>query len=303
MRQPAIWALVLVAVVTPVAAATDEPGGTATITPGPDSSTGTGTARVDWQASCPNPGGGTGHFWSVAINAYHQDGSHASYVSTAESGVTSDARTQSVGLHVAPGLDSETFTVIVTLSCSPNPVVTIGEAAVTVGHGGGSGGGGNGNGGGGNGGGGSGGGTGGGASGGTDPSDPLRPGGCARELRGTAGPDILDAGPDDDLVLGFGGDDQLRGGEGDDCLVGAGGSDRLLGDAGYDRLTGGTGDDRLDGGSGRNAYDAGPGSDRVEARNGHAETVRCGPGVDTAYADESDRLRGCEHVRTRAARP
>ena len=149
------------------------------------------------------------------------------------------------------------------------------------------------------GGGGDGGGNGGGGSGGADPGDPLQPGGCAIELLGTAGPDLLDGGAGGDLILALGGADRVRGGDGHDCLLGGPGRDRLLGEDGRDRLTAGSGADRLDGGEGRNAYDAGSGNDRVRARNGLRETVRCGAGFDIVRADRSDRLRGCEH----AARP
>jgi hypothetical protein len=218
----------------------------------------------------------------VAINAYHQDGSHANYQSTAESGVTSDARTQSLVLQVAPGLNSETFSITVTLSCYPYPDTLIGEQSVTVGGGGGGGGGG--------------GAGGGGGGGGADPSDPLRPGGCAREIRGTVGPDVLNGNSGDDLILGFSGDDRERGRGGDDCLVGGEGRDRLLGGSGYDRLTGGSGADLLEGDRGHNAYDAGSGDDQVYARNGRRETVLCGPGNDRVRADATDRLVACEHV-------
>jgi Ca2+-binding RTX toxin-like protein len=128
------------------------------------------------------------------------------------------------------------------------------------------------------------------------PSDPVRPGGCAHEVRGTAGPDALDGTSEGDLIFALGGDDRARGHDGDDCLIGGSGGDRLLGEDGYDRLTGGAGADRLDGGKARNAYDAGAGDDRIEARNGRVETVRCGPGDDTVRADADDRLRGCEQV-------
>jgi hypothetical protein len=280
---------VVAALSSPARADTTEPSGSATITPEPSGVT------VHWMASCPNSGGGAGHFWSVEINAYHQDGSHANYVSTAESGVTSDARTQSLILQPAPGLDRETFTVTVTLTCSPNPEMVIGQGAVAVGEGGGSGGGGGGGSGGGSGGGG-GGGSGGGGGGGTDPSDPLRPGGCAHEIHGSAGPDRLDGDSRDDLIFGFGGDDRAWGRDGDDCLVGGRGRDRLFGGSGYDRLTGGSGADLLEGDRGRNAYDAGPGDDRVYARNGRREVVACGPGEDRVRADAADRLIGCEHA-------
>ena len=84
--------------------------------------------------------------------------------------------------------------------------------------------------------------------------------GCAQECRamavhhwgprrcdvfGTAGNDLLEAGPSGDTVCGFGGNDVLIGGDGKDVLHGGAGSDRLFGAAGADRLTGGSGDDEL----------------------------------------------------------
>jgi len=59
-------------------------------------------------------------------------------------------------------------------------------------------------------------------------------------------------------------------------------------------LAGGGGDDGLNGGQGLDAFDAGPGRDLVEARDGTRETVRCGPGQDTARVDAADRTIGCE---------
>jgi Ca2+-binding RTX toxin-like protein len=231
----------------------------------------------------------------VAVNVYHQDGSHANYQSTAESGVTSDSKTTSLVVNLAPGLESETFSVTVTLNCYPYAEMLIGQGVVTVGTGGGHGGGG-GAGGGGGGHHGGGGGGGGGGSGVADPTDPIRAGGCANELRGTAGPDVLEGTAQGDVIMALEGSDRALGRAGDDCLVGDAGDDRLTGGAGYDRLTGGPGADRLDGGTGRNAYDAGPGDDRIAARNGSDETVLCGPGRDSVRADAGDRLHGCERV-------
>ena len=149
---------------------------------------------------------------------------------------------------------------------------------------------------GGGGGGGGGGGDSGGGGGGGDPDEPLVPGGCAVELLGTPKADRLEGGAASELVLAFGGADRVRGRAGHDCLIGAGGRDRLLGEEGSDRLTGGTGGDRLTGGPGRNAYDAGSGKDRIDARNGTKETIRCGPGKDSAKVDADDRVRDCERV-------
>lgn len=82
----------------------------------------------------------------------------------------------------------------------------------------------------------------------------------------------------------------------DDRLTGTQGSDLLLGLGGDDILLGLGGDDCLIGGPGRDTVDAGAGNDVVTAKDGTAETVRCGPGTDTVIADRSDRLIACERV-------
>lgn len=50
-------------------------------------------------------------------------------------------------------------------------------------------------------------------------------------------------------------------------------------------------------GAGGDVILAGAGNDSIHARNGHRDTVDCGPGRDTVWADRSDVLRGCENVR------
>lgn len=129
-----------------------------------------------------------------------------------------------------------------------------------------------------------------------DPSDPLGPGGCVNELRGTARADTLDGTSTGDLIFGLAGKDSLRGLGGNDCLIGEGGKDRLLGGEGADRLTGGSGADTLVGGSGVNRYDAGSGNDVVKAANGRRELVSCGQGRDRAQVDRRDRARNCEQL-------
>lgn len=52
-------------------------------------------------------------------------------------------------------------------------------------------------------------------------------------------------------------------------------------------------------GAGGDVILAGKGNDTVHARNGHRDTVDCGPGRDTVWADRSDTLRGCEIVHLR----
>jgi hypothetical protein len=50
----------------------------------------------------------------------------------------------------------------------------------------------------------------------------------------------------------------------------------------------------LKGGPGKNRYSGGRGRDLIRAANGRRETVRCGPGADTAFVDRADRIFGCE---------
>ncbi len=49
-------------------------------------------------------------------------------------------------------------------------------------------------------------------------------------------------------------------------------------------------------GAGGDVILAGKGNDAIHARNGHHDTVDCGPGSDTVWADRSDTLSGCEIV-------
>lgn len=88
---------------------------------------GTGSAEVQWSASCD------ADLWSVNTDAYHQDGSHANHQSTAEPrGTHSDSRTHSFILTMAKGLQEETFQIKVVLTCYPNGKALIGEKSVTL---------------------------------------------------------------------------------------------------------------------------------------------------------------------------
>jgi hypothetical protein len=120
---------------------------------------------------------------------------------------------------------------------------------------------------------------------------------------GSDGADYLAGSGNDDLLLGYGagdverggpGDDDARGAEGDDKIYGGSGADRLIGGAGFDTLTGGGGADRLVGGAGRDRFAGGHGNDVIYSRDGLAETVACGLGVDRVRADRGDVLVGCE---------
>jgi Ca2+-binding RTX toxin-like protein len=151
-------------------------------------------------------------------------------------------------------------------------------------------------------------------------SDPRRPGppptACGIDIPGTDGPDDLSGnGDDSEHMKGRAGDDRIRAGSGDDCIgggrgadhaAGQGGDDRARGGRGHDHVSGGDGSDSVKGGRGKDvivgggAVDAlagGKGRDRVKARDGVADTVRCGPGRDIAIADRADTLKGCETAR------
>jgi len=162
----------------------------------------------------------------------------------------------------------------------------------------------------------------GGASGGAAPTGAAKP--CANKLAvkvagrrarrrtarlsGTPAGDALFGARSNDLLRGLGGDDclygragndRLSGDSGNDRLSGGAGADRLTGNSGRDRLTAGPGNDRLRGGTGEDAFIGGSGADRIDAADGQAETVSCGPGRDRVRADRADRLRGCERKELR----
>ena len=116
-------------------------------------------------------------------------------------------------------------------------------------------------------------------------------------LFGSFGNDVLDGGVGADVLHGGPGNDVLRGGAQEDRLYGGPGNDRLYGGGDDDLLVGGPGNDMLVGGAGWDTFRAGPGNDVIYAADGRAETVNCGPGIDTVHADRFDRLHGCERVK------
>ena len=131
----------------------------------------------------------------------------------------------------------------------------------------------------------------------------LRRGACANgksgtaradRLLGTRAGDLLSAAGGPDVVAGLAGHDCANGGAGADGVAGGAGHDLLSGGAAGDRLRGGPGSDELRGGPGRDTFAGGSGRDEIDARDGVAETVRCGPGRDSVEADAADRLSGCE---------
>jgi Ca2+-binding RTX toxin-like protein len=131
---------------------------------------------------------------------------------------------------------------------------------------------------------------------GTDGNDTIFGLGGNDVLFGKAGNDLLDGGPGDDNLDGSKGKDRLKGQKGDDVLTGGDGDDVLIGGPGKDKLNGGRGNDSLIGNAGKDSLIGGPGNDKINARDGVAELVKCGPGKDKVRADRKDRLSGCESV-------
>jgi Ca2+-binding RTX toxin-like protein len=121
-------------------------------------------------------------------------------------------------------------------------------------------------------------------------------------IRGGAGDDVIRANPGDRPNAYFGqfDDDVVDGGPGNDTIFGGRDPDVLRGRPGDDRIFGGRRRDRLVGGPGRDLLEGGRGNDFIDARDGVADVVRCGPGVDRVLADSIDLVeRGCEHIARR----
>jgi hypothetical protein len=86
----------------------------------------------------------------------------------------------------------------------------------------------------------------------------------------------------------------LDGGDGADKLSGTSAADTLRGGPGDDAFNGQAGDDTLDLGPGADSVNDLAGDDRIEARDGTADRVDCGPGTDTGYFDAVDTATACE---------
>lgn len=102
-----------------------------------------------------------------------------------------------------------------------------------------------------------------------------------------------------DVLVGSSKANVLGGAEGGDTIRGLGGNDVLRGDSGNDQLDGGPGADLLEGwygrdtvigGSGSDALSGGHDADVMKARDGTADDVTCGSGVDRAEVDGRDRV-------------
>jgi Ca2+-binding RTX toxin-like protein len=122
-------------------------------------------------------------------------------------------------------------------------------------------------------------------------------------ITGTDEVEIISGTGKAEHISGLGGDDQLNGGGGVDLVDGGLGSDDLGDGPGRDTVNGNRGADNLIGQGGDTSVDhfyAGSGRDIVQSRDVPAvkDTVGCGAGTDTVYADKADVVGGdCERVK------
>ncbi len=79
--------------------------------------------------------------------------------------------------------------------------------------------------------------------------------------------------------------EDVTGGSGADVIIGGPLGSRLHGGPGNDAIKGGPQEDRLEGNEG---------DDTIDARDGHYDSIDCGPGNDTLYADPGDGAENCE---------
>jgi Ca2+-binding RTX toxin-like protein len=119
----------------------------------------------------------------------------------------------------------------------------------------------------------------------------------------------LIGGAGDDTILGGIEEEEFEDGPGDDLINAGGGDDAIAFGPGHDTVYGGLGRDGLFYefiGLGKRSPDVpdrlygGPGADILSDRNGQADQIRCGSGVDEVERESHDRLGpGCERYRRR----
>jgi Ca2+-binding RTX toxin-like protein len=131
--------------------------------------------------------------------------------------------------------------------------------------------------------------------------------GHADVLTGSAAANEIDARDGDDRITGGGGDDKIYGNNGNDALDGGDGNDTLVGNNNDDTIVGGPGVDSFNGDGAGGGFFVVIGNDTIDAADGSAEPVACGPGADTAKVDASDQVasdpdNACENVQRTSAR-
>jgi hypothetical protein len=129
------------------------------------------------------------------------------------------------------------------------------------------------------------------------------------ELEGNAETDDIHGGPGIDVVTFSGTDVKVSlddlpndgpAGDGDNVrsdvedVEATNGDDELVGSAAGNILWGFNGNDSIDGGAGADIFQAGDGNDSIMSRDGLAELIDCGNGIDSVVADDIDVTDGCE---------
>jgi hypothetical protein len=144
-----------------------------------------------------------------------------------------------------------------------------------------------------------------------------------------AGNDILSGGPGGDVWIAAGGTDVFAGGDGDDTVdyslrggavlirlngtpvsgeagendtvgadvegaLGGAGNDTIVGNNLGDRLYGNGGNDTITGGAAEDRVEGNEGDDVIDTRDGRFDSIDCGGGTDTLYADAGDSAVNCE---------
>ena len=126
---------------------------------------------------------------------------------------------------------------------------------------------------------------------------PSRTGVTDDVLEGRGGDDRISGDGGNDLVSGGDGNDTLNGGAGPDSVQGGNGNDTMTPSDGADAFSGGAGNDTMEGGTSVDHFSGGSGADSIDARDGNAELVNCGPDVDAVDVDLRDTVADdCENV-------
>jgi Ca2+-binding RTX toxin-like protein len=110
----------------------------------------------------------------------------------------------------------------------------------------------------------------------------------APTIVGTKAPDVIAAGPGDNLIHGEGGNDVICGGGGDDLVYGGRGDDTIFGEGGDDGIYGERGSDSLDGGGGEDRLFGATGNDELNGGPGNHDQLFGGPGDDSLSGGEGD---------------
>lgn len=116
---------------------------------------------------------------------------------------------------------------------------------------------------------------------------------------GVALAQTFDGTDKEDHLIGTPQRDIMSGLDGRDVIEGLGGYDSINGGKSKDDLYGGPGKDRVVGGPGNDRIIAGKGDDRVRAFDGDRDSITCGDGADSVFADQLDFIKdgkACENI-------